>query len=163
MTHPVTVTPAAPRRVQRTRSVPIPFQAHCLLGTRVGYAVTSAAYAVRLRRHQLPYGVSSLASTAAHASLRDAAGLRRNVAVNRQAYCTLTSELDRLGIRYVPTDANFLLIDLGDRREQAHATLRACGLRFRDGARWQLTAMIQVHLIDEATVAPLVRALRTLR
>lgn len=138
-------------------------KAHCLLGARVGYALTSAAYAARLRRHQLPYGLSSLASAAASAALRDTAGLRRNVAANRQAYRTLTGELDRLGIRYVPTDANVLLIDLGDRREQVLATLRACGLRFRDGARWQLTSMIQVHLIDEATVAPLVRALRALR
>jgi histidinol-phosphate/aromatic aminotransferase/cobyric acid decarboxylase-like protein len=138
-------------------------KAHCLLGARVGYALTSAAYAARLRQHQLPYGVSSLASAAAHAALTDNARLRRNVAANRQAYVTLTGELDRLGIRYVPSDANFLLIDLGKRHEQVLANLRACGLRFREGARWQLTAMIQVHLIDEATVAPLVRALRALR
>ena len=163
MSHPVAVTPQLLEErgelvVCRSLS-----KAHCLLGARVGYALTSAAYAGRLRRHQLPYGISSLASAAAHATLRDAAALRRNVDANRQAYRTVTSELDRLDIRYVATDANFLLIDLGDRREQALAVLRACGLRFRDGARWQLTAMIQVHLIDEATVAPLVRALRALR
>ncbi|GIE92486.1 aminotransferase class I/II-fold pyridoxal phosphate-dependent enzyme [Actinoplanes regularis] len=138
-------------------------KAHCLLGARVGYALTSAAYASRLRRQRLPYGLSSLASAAAHAALTDVAGMRRNVTANQQARSALTDELDRLGIRYLPTDANFLLIDFRDRREQALATLRACGLRFRDGARWQLTSMIQVHLIDEATVAPLVRALRALR
>jgi histidinol-phosphate/aromatic aminotransferase/cobyric acid decarboxylase-like protein len=138
-------------------------KAHCLLGARVGYAVTSAAYASRLRRHQLPYGMSSLASAAAHVSLQDHAGLQRNIAANRQAYALLTSELDRLHLGYTQSEANFLLIDLGDRRDQVLALLRACGLRFRDGARWQLPAMIQVHLIDEATVAPLVRALRDLR
>lgn len=138
-------------------------KAHCLLGARVGYVVTNAAYADRLRRHQLPYGVNSLASAAAHASLRDHAGLLRNIAANRQAYTLLTGELDRRHLSYTRSEANFLLIDLGDRHDQVLALLRARGLRFRDGARWRLPAMIQVHLIDEATVAPLVRALRDLR
>lgn len=163
MTHPVEVTPQLLQEhgdlvVCRSLS-----KAHCLLGARVGYAMTSAAYAERLRRHQLPYGISSLAIEAAYATLRDTAGLQRNIAANRQAYRTVTSELDRLGIQYLPSEASFLLINLGDRREQILAILRACGLRFRDGARWQLTEMIQVHLIDEATIAPLVRALRGLR
>ena len=160
MKHPATVTPQLLERrgelvVCRSLS-----KAHCLLGARVGYAMTSAAYAARLRRYQLPYGISSLATEAAHATLGDTVGLQRNLAANRQAYRTVTSELKRLNIKYLPSEANFLLIDLGDRRERILAALRACGLRFRDGARWQLTSMIQVHLIDEATVAPLVRALR---
>ncbi|MEU6022648.1 aminotransferase class I/II-fold pyridoxal phosphate-dependent enzyme [Micromonospora sp. NPDC047134] len=138
-------------------------KAHCLLGARVGYAVTSATYAGRLRRHRLPYAVSALAATAAHASLVDGNNLRRTIALNRRAHGTLTAELDRLRIEYVQSDANFLLIDLGDRCDQVLALLRACGLRFRDGSRWQLPTMIQVHLIDEATVASLVRALRDLR
>jgi hypothetical protein len=35
-------------------------------------------------------------------------------------------------------------IDLGDRRGQVLALLRACGLRFRDGSRWRPPAMIQL-------------------
>ncbi|MFG1885987.1 hypothetical protein [Micromonospora sp. NPDC049102] len=34
--------------------------------------------------------------------------------------------------------------DLGHRRGQVLALLRACGLRFRDGSRWRLPAMIQL-------------------
>ncbi|WP_204038545.1 aminotransferase class I/II-fold pyridoxal phosphate-dependent enzyme, partial [Micromonospora qiuiae] len=113
-------------------------KAQCLLGARVGYAVTSAGYAGRLRRHRLPYAVSALAATATHASLVDDNNLRRTIAFNRRAYGTLTAELDRLRIKYAQSDANFLLIDLGDRRDQVLALLRACGLRFRDGSRWQL-------------------------
>ncbi|WP_309227354.1 aminotransferase class I/II-fold pyridoxal phosphate-dependent enzyme [Micromonospora thermarum] len=138
-------------------------KAHCLLGARVGYAITNSGYADRLRRHRLPYAVSALAATAAHASLRDDRNLRRTIAANRRAYATLTAELDRLRIGYAQSDASFLLIELGGRRDQVLALLRACGLRFRDGSRWRLPTMIQVHLIDEATVASLVRALRDLR
>ncbi|MEV6689854.1 aminotransferase class I/II-fold pyridoxal phosphate-dependent enzyme [Micromonospora sp. NPDC051196] len=162
MAHPLSLTPRLLEERDELVVCRSLSKAHCLLGARVGYAVTSAGYADRLRRHRLPYAVSALAATAARASLGDDRSLRRTIGLNRRAYATLTAELDRLYIGYARSDANFLLIDLGDRRDQILALLRARGLRFRDGARWQLPSMIQVHLIDEATVAPLVRALRDL-
>ena len=81
MPHPITVTPQLLEErgelvVCRSLS-----KAYCLLGARVGYALTSATYADRLRRHQLPYGVGSPAIAAAHAALRDGDNLRRNVHV----------------------------------------------------------------------------------
>lgn len=163
MAHPLSLTPRLLEERDKLVVCRSLSKAHCLLGARVGYAVTSASYADRLRRHRLPYAVSALAATAARASLGDDRSLRRTIGLNRRAYATLTAELDRLHIGYARSDANFLLIDLGDRRDQILALLRARGLRFRDGSRWRLPSKIQVHLIDEATVAPLVRALRDLR
>lgn len=59
---------------------------------------------------------------------------------------TLTSRLPRkrdgLVVCRPRSTAHCLLNDLGDRPGQVLALLRACGLRFRDGARWQLPAKI---------------------
>lgn len=163
MAHPLALTPQLLEERDELVVCRSLSKAHCLLGARIGYALTSAGYADRLRRHRLPYAVGALAATAAHASLGDDSNLRRTIALNRRANTALTAEIDRLRLGYARSDANFLLIDLGDRRDQVLALLRARGLRFRDGSRWQIPTMIQVHLIDEATVAPLVRALRDLR
>lgn len=133
-------------------------KAHGLLGARIGYAITSAGYAARLRCHRLPYAINSLSLGVAHAALRDTDTLARNVAASRQAMAALTSCLERAGLRYAPSDANFLLIDLGDRRDQILDVLRRRGLRFRDGGRWQLPTTIQVHVIDAPSVAALISA-----
>lgn len=133
-------------------------KAHCLLGARVGYAVTSAANADRLRHHRLPYAVNSLSPAAAEAALGDPETLAQNVAASRQAMAALNGCLDRIGLRYAPSQANFLLIDLGDRRDQILDVLRARGLRFRDGGRWQLPTMVQVHVIDAPSTAALISA-----
>jgi hypothetical protein len=79
------------------RSAP---EAHRLLGTRVGYAITT-------------------------------------VAASRRAREGLTRRLDEMRSRYLPTDADFMLIDLGDRRDQILDVPRARGLRDREGGRWR--------------------------
>lgn len=134
-------------------------KAHCLLGARIGYAVTNAAYADRLRRHRLPYAVTSATLAAAEAAVLDTETVRRNVSASHAARAAVTRVLHQLGLRYLKTDANFLLIDLAEHRDRIVDVLRARRVRFRDGERWRLPTMIQVHLIDEPTVAPLIEAL----
>lgn len=107
-----------------------------LLGARIGYAITSALYAARLRRRRPPYSINPLSAAAAGAALADRRTLTRNVT----ARAVLTERPDETGLRHLPTDANLMLIDLGDRRDQI-LVLRARGLRYRDGGRWQLPSM----------------------
>ena len=68
-----------------------------------------------MRSQQTWDSVNIMALVAASASLRDAAqveqGRRRNTEVKKFVY----SELDKLGFKYIPSHANFMMIDL--RRE----------------------------------------------
>jgi histidinol-phosphate aminotransferase len=77
--------------------------------------------------HQVrePFNVSLIAQAAARASLRDPEQVRRSCDTNRAGKAYLTQELTRMGLGVVPTEANFLFVDLGrDCRPVFEALLR---------------------------------------
>lgn len=135
-------------------------KAHCLLGARVGYGVTAAPLAAQLRHQRLPYAIDVLALAAAEAALTNTDHLRCTVEANRAARVRLTTVLDEHGIAYVPSDANFMLINLGTLHAPVVAKLQDRGARFRDGRRWHLPGWIQTHLIDASIVEPLIEAIQ---
>ena len=86
-----------------------------MAGLRCGYCVAKPELIQRMRAQQTWDSVNIMALVAASASLQDLEqveqGRRRNSEVKKQVY----SELDKLGFKYIPSHANFLMIDL--RRE----------------------------------------------
>ncbi|MEU9481221.1 aminotransferase class I/II-fold pyridoxal phosphate-dependent enzyme [Streptomyces sp. NPDC048191] len=135
-------------------------KAHCLLGARVGYALAATPLADRLRSQRLPYAMDSLALAAAHSALRDDESRQRTVQASHEARERLTATLKDVGIPYVQTEANFLLVDLGTCFAPVTRRLRDAGTPFRDGRRWSMPGWIQLHLIDVPFVEPLIEALR---
>jgi len=87
-----------------------------LAGLRVGYAVTSPAIVRLLNNVRQPFNVTSLAQVAALAALDDADHVRDTLQVNAAGMAFLERELRRLGISYVPSQANFILAEVGDGR-----------------------------------------------
>lgn len=85
-----------------------------LAGLRVGYAVGPADVVELMGRVRQPFSVNTLAQVAAAAALDDDAHVARTLANNRAELRRLTAELDRLGVPWVPTQANFLLVETGD-------------------------------------------------
>jgi histidinol-phosphate aminotransferase len=86
-----------------------------MAGLRCGYCVTQPENIQRMRAHQSWDSMNIMALVAALASLKDTTqveqGRRRNSEVKSYIY----SELEKLGYRYIPSHANFLMVDL--RRE----------------------------------------------
>jgi len=83
-----------------------------MAGMRCGYAVAQAAVISRLRDHQAFDSVNVLALAAARASLRDADYVSRGRRLNREVRTAVCGELDRLGFAFIPSSANFMMIDL---------------------------------------------------
>ncbi|GAA1862437.1 aminotransferase class I/II-fold pyridoxal phosphate-dependent enzyme [Myceligenerans crystallogenes] len=135
---------------------------HCLLGARIGYGVARRDLANRLRAERLPYALSAMTLAAAHAALDDAGSIQRTISASHAARTLLTGTLHRLGLQYAPTEANFLLFDLGRHHGPVTRLLRDRSFRYRDGDPWGLPGWIQVHLIDELTLAPLLDVLEAL-
>jgi len=73
-----------------------------------------AAVADMLNRVRQPFNVNSLAQAAAHAALADAAYVDESRALNRAGMRTLEEGARRLGLSFVPSRGNFLLIRFGD-------------------------------------------------
>lgn len=89
-------------------------KAYGLAGLRVGYAVAQPALTDLLNRIRQPFNVNSLAQAAAIAALGDAAFLRESAELNRAGKAQLAGAFERLGLEYVPSSGNFVLVRVGD-------------------------------------------------
>lgn len=83
-----------------------------LAGLRIGYGIAPQAMVDIMERIRQPFNVNSLAQKAALASLEDRQHVDSSRAINEVGKDYLYRELTALGVSYVPTSANFLLIDV---------------------------------------------------
>lgn len=88
-------------------------KAYGLAGLRVGYGVMPVPLQDLLNRVRQPFNVSSLAQIAAVHALDDTAFLEKTLQVVHEGLDYLYQEIDKMGLRYFPTQANFFLIDVG--------------------------------------------------
>jgi histidinol-phosphate aminotransferase len=86
-----------------------------MAGLRCGYCVTQTGNISRMRTHQIFDSVNIMALVAALASLKDVDQVTRGRKLNSEVKKNICAELDTLGLRYIPSHANFMMIDL--RRE----------------------------------------------
>ncbi len=84
-----------------------------LAALRVGYAITTPAIAQAIETVMEPFNVNSLAQAGALAALDDKQHVAQSQALNRAGKKYLYAEFERLGLQYVPTQANFILVDCG--------------------------------------------------
>ncbi len=95
-----------------------------LAGLRVGYGVGPLEVIEVLNRIRQPFNVNALAQVAAIAALGDREHVERTRANNRAGLAFLREVCERLGRPYVPSWANFLLVDVGDGAQVYEALLR---------------------------------------
>jgi histidinol-phosphate aminotransferase len=83
-------------------------KAYGLAGLRVGFGVTSPEIADLMNRVRQPFNVNSIAQSAAVAALHDEAFVERSRALNNAGMLQITQGLERLGLGYIPSYANFV-------------------------------------------------------
>jgi histidinol-phosphate aminotransferase len=103
-----------------------------LAGLRVGYAIGTPETIDRLNRVRAPYNVNRLGQIAAVAALDDEGHLARTRRLVLEERAFLSTELARRGYRFPPSQANFLLVHVGD-ADAVRARLLRAGLIVRDG------------------------------
>lgn len=93
-----------------------------MAGLRCGYCVTQTGNIERLRTHQVFDSVNIMAIVAALASLKDGEHVARGRELNTEVKTSVCAQLDTLGYRYIPSHANFMMIDL---RREVRPVLKA--------------------------------------
>lgn len=88
-------------------------KAYGLAGLRIGLAIAQPALTDLLNRLRQPFNVNTVAQAAAVAALGDAAFLEKTAALNAAGYRQLTAAFERLGLEYVPSFGNFVLVRVG--------------------------------------------------
>lgn len=89
-------------------------KAYGLAGLRVGFAIAQAPLTDLLNRVRQPFNVNSLAQAAAIAALADNQFLQESYTLNKAGKAQLVQAFQRLGLRYVPSYGNFVLVHVGD-------------------------------------------------
>lgn len=96
-----------------------------LAGMRVGYGVGQATLLEEINKVRLPFNTSGVAQAAALAALDDTEHVRRSIECNRAGLEQLSRGLAALGVRYVSSVCNFILVELGaDAKPVADALLQ---------------------------------------
>jgi len=103
-----------------------------MAGMRLGCLFSHEANIAYLHKAQSPYSVNSLAVIAAQAAVEDTAYIENYVAEVLAARELLCFGLEKLGIRYVPSSANFVLGDFGNRALEVRDALREQAILVRD-------------------------------
>lgn len=103
-----------------------------LAGIRLGALVASPAVLAPIRRAMPLFNINVVAVAALRAALRDDEFRRRYVAQAAESKTLLYAALDRLGLRYWRSAANFVLVDGGRRARALVDGLVARGVIVRD-------------------------------
>ena len=88
-----------------------------LAGLRIGYGVAPKELIAMMQRVRQPFNVNAPAQWAALAALDDGDHVRRSLDVNRQGLEYLQSEFKKLGLSFVPSHGNFILVRVGKGQE----------------------------------------------
>ena len=89
-------------------------KAYGLAGLRVGFAIAQPEVTDLMNRIRQPFNVNSLAQAAAIAALNDKAFLEKGARNNAEGYKQMVAAFDELGLEYVPSFGNFVLVRVGD-------------------------------------------------
>ncbi|MFI4941416.1 MAG: pyridoxal phosphate-dependent aminotransferase, partial [Burkholderiales bacterium] len=92
-------------------------KAYGLAGLRVGFGIAQPAITDLLNRIRQPFNVNSLAQAAAIAALNDTAFIQQSARINAAGYRQLTEAFDALGLEYLPSHGNFVLVRVGSEEE----------------------------------------------
>jgi len=120
-------------------------KAHGLAALRVGYGVMDEAIADLLNRVRQPFNVNSLAQAAALAALDDADYVEESRRINREGMRQVEASLRVLGIRFLPSHGNFVLIEVGNAHAVFEKMLRL-GVIVRPVANYNLPTWLRVTI-----------------
>jgi histidinol-phosphate aminotransferase len=143
-------------------------KAYGLAGLRVGYAIAQPAVTNVMNRIRQPFNVNGLAQVAALAALGDRAFLERTHALNAAGYRQLVAACEALGLPYIPSYGNFVLVKVGDTDdagERVNLGLLRQGVIVRPVGNYGLPQWLRISIglpeENAALIAALPRALRS--
>ncbi|WP_156807321.1 histidinol-phosphate transaminase [Effusibacillus pohliae] len=117
-----------------------------LAALRIGYTIAKPEIVSFVNRVREPFNVNHLAQVAAIAALHDEEHIQLSRRVNSEGKRALYAGFDRLGLRYIPTETNFVLVDTGVDSKEVFQSLLRKGVIIRDGAFFGLPTWIRVSI-----------------
>ena len=108
-------------------------KAYGLAGLRLGYAVADPEIIGSLMKARDPFNVNRLAQAAGRAVLNDKKFLEQTIENNEQGKKFLYNEFEKMGLDYVPTEANFILVNVKTNSGELFENMLKKGVIIRPG------------------------------
>ena len=135
-------------------------KAASLAGLRVGYGIADADAIALMNRIRQPFNVNSLAQVAALAAIDDEAHILECVRMIEAGRHFLYDEFKRIGLQYVPSRANFILVDVGRNAADIYQKLLHQGVIVRPMTPFGLETAFRITVGTPEENRKLVKALR---
>ncbi len=104
-----------------------------LAGLRIGYGLAGREIIAALNTVREPFNVNAMAQVAARAALRDREHLLAVRELNSRAREYFYKEFDRLDLSYLPTESNFIFVDVKREAGELYRSLLQKGIIVRPG------------------------------
>jgi histidinol-phosphate aminotransferase len=136
-------------------------KAYGLAGLRAGVLTGNAEHIAMVSKVTSPYNVNGMALACLSTALADQDYVRQYVGQVRQGRDELQREFGRWGIRYWPSQANFVLASFGQLKTATMQSMRARGILVRDRSRDHgCEGCVRITLGNTEQTARLLQALR---
>lgn len=87
---------------------------HGLAALRIGYGIAPEPLASLLQKARQPFNTNAIAQAGALAALDDTDHIEKTRAINREGLAFYEKAFTERGLKYVPSVANFILVEVGD-------------------------------------------------
>jgi histidinol-phosphate aminotransferase len=126
-----------------------------LAGLRIGYGIANASVLEEMDRIREPFNTGTLAQVAALAALDDEEHVSKSRELNEAGKKYLYGELERLKLKYVPSETNFVFILLDGDSGELYEKLLKSGVIVRPAGPAALRVTIGLPLENEAFIRAL--------
>ena len=120
-----------------------------LAGCRLGYGMAPTSLVAAMEKVRQPFNANSMAQSGALAALDDQEHLERSRQVNREGLTQLQEGFLAMGLSFVPSSANFVLVKVGQGKEVFQALQRQ-GIIVRPMEGYQLPSWVRVSVGTQA-------------
>ena len=131
-----------------------------LAGVRIGYGIGHPELIAELEKIRQPFNVNSIAQAGALAALDDKAHADRTRRINARGLKLYARTVRKLGLEFVPSSANFILVRVGDGR-RVFMELQKLGVIVRPMDGYQLPEWIRISIGTPKQTTRCVTALRS--
>ena len=117
-----------------------------LAGLRIGYGVTSERIVNYLDKFRDPFNVNILAQAAACAAMDDKEFVKKTLRIVKEERQFLYDELEKMGLEYVKTVTNFMMINVKRDSKKVFEDMICNGVIIRDMEAWGYSTFIRVSV-----------------
>ncbi len=129
-----------------------------LAGLRIGYGIACPDLIAALEKIRQPFNTNAIAQAGALAALDDAGHMQRTRENNSTGLCYLETQCKQLGLEFVPSAANFLLVKVGQ-GGRVFEDMQKLGVIVRPMGGYQLPEWVRITVGTPTENERCVRAL----